>query len=474
MGKRGKYGELIKNVGLLAIGNFATKMLGFFLVPLYTSVLTKTEYGIHDFFNTSINLLVPLLTIDIQESVLRFSLEKDSDKKDIFSIGLRYVFSSCIFVIILTIGNFFLGISESFSQYALEFILLYSFHAFATLFLYFGRGIDRVLDISISGVLSSAVMITCNILFLAVLNFGLRGYFWASILGFFVQCMYLLFRAKIWQYYTPAINPQLKKEMVTYSKPMVLNAISWWVNNASDRYVVIFMRGMADNGVYSASYKIPSIITTLQGIFGQAWTMSAVKDYDPEDKNGFFINVYNMMNFFLVFSCSGLLMMNKIATKILCKGPFFESWKYVPFLLISTVFSGMSTYLGGILSAMKKSSFFAQTSVVTAIINTGLNFILIWKIGVQGAAVATAFSYFVMWILRLRLIKQYINLRVSILRDCTMYAIICFQAIFVIIDPSEALFRPYQIVFVLMVLLVYRKEAIEFYNQKIAKKKSKS
>lgn len=73
--------------------------------------------------------------------------------------------------------------------------------------------------------------------------------------------------------------------MLDYCKPMIANSVAWWINNTSDRYVVIFFCGLAENGVYSVASKIPSILNIFQSIFSQAWTLSAVRDFDPEDKN---------------------------------------------------------------------------------------------------------------------------------------------------------------------------------------------
>lgn len=206
----------------------------------------------------------------------------------------------------------------------------------------------------------------------------------------------------------------LRKEMTSYSKPMVANAVSWWVNNASDRYVVTWLCGVAINGIYSVSYKIPSIMSILQSIFSQAWTLSATKEFDKEDKDGFFINIYNAYNFLLVIACSLLTFMDKPLAKMLFAKDFYSAWKYAPFLMISTVFSGMAAFLGGILSALKKSSLFAKSSVITAVVNTILNIVLVIFIGPLGAAISTAFAYFLMWLIRLKQVKQCIDLRVSI------------------------------------------------------------
>lgn len=90
----GKYKYLIKNIGLLTLSSFGTKLLTFFLVPLYTSVLSTSEYGTFDLTYTTVSLLIPILTMSIVESTLRFSLDKNADQQEIFSISLRIVIRS--------------------------------------------------------------------------------------------------------------------------------------------------------------------------------------------------------------------------------------------------------------------------------------------------------------------------------------------------------------------------------------------
>ena len=62
-----KYKYLLKNIGLLTLSSFATKLLSFFLVPLYTSVLTTRQYGTYDLFNTTVGVLIPIFTLNAVE-----------------------------------------------------------------------------------------------------------------------------------------------------------------------------------------------------------------------------------------------------------------------------------------------------------------------------------------------------------------------------------------------------------------------
>ena len=85
--------ELAKNTGLLAIGQFGTKLLSFFLVPLYTYVLSTADYGTYDLMNTTVSLLVPILSLNICDSALRFPLDKNVDRKQVFSICANILFN---------------------------------------------------------------------------------------------------------------------------------------------------------------------------------------------------------------------------------------------------------------------------------------------------------------------------------------------------------------------------------------------
>ena len=444
MGKKnetqGKYTYLIKNMGLLTLSNFATKLLSFFLVPLYTNVLTTAEYGTYDLLYTTINLLIPVLTLDIQEGVLRFAMDKDADHDNIFKIGLKYVVLSALVVLMFIAVNNVFGFSSSLKEYAAEFLLLYCINAFSAFLTYYIRGTSKVKELSISSVISSAIIIFSNIAFLVVFKWGLKGYFYAYILGGLAQSVYLVIKGNCVQAFkSKSSDVNLEKKVLEYSKPMIANAISWWVNNASDRYIVTWICGVAVNGIYSISYKIPTILNVLQSIFGQAWTLSAVKDFDREDKNNFFINVYDLFNFFLVCACSFLILTDKIVAKLLFASDFYVAWKYAPFLLISTVFSGLSAFIGGLLSAMKMSSTFAKTSVITAVVNTILNIVLVYFVGAQGAAISTAVAYFMMWIFRLYEIKKVMRLKVNIYRDVFVYCLLVIQAFLVICDKSDSL-----------------------------------
>ena len=431
---------LAKNIFFLTVGQFGTKFLIFFLVPLYTRVLTSSEYGTFDLYSATVSLLVPVLTLNIADSTTIFLLDKKNKENSsgIISISLGYYFISLLIFSCLLFVNWIFNFFPVFNEYIIFLFLMFALSGLSNLFLCYARGFDRIKNVSVSGVLCSAVMIALNLIFLLPMKLGLKGYYLATIGGYFVQILYLGFSLKIFKeisFKRPVKN--LHREMISYSSPMMLNTVSWWINNVSDRYIVTAMCGIIENGIYSVAYKIPSILSMFQSIFSQAWTLSAVQDFDSEDKNGFFSKMYALYNVSMVLICSVLIVFTKVIAKILYANDFYSAWKYVPFLLISVVFGSLSGYLGGIFAAVKDSKSFASSTVCGAVLNIILNFLLIHFWGALGAAVATAVSYVVVWAIRLYRAMGIIKLRTNLLKDIFSYLAITTQAILLLILKSE-------------------------------------
>jgi len=453
--KGSKY--LAKNVGLLTISQFGTKLLSFFLVPLYTNILSTVEYGTYDLYNSTISLMVPILTLNICDSTLRFSLDKKNDKKDIFGISIFHYLIGAFIVVVAIAGNYIFNVFPIINDYPFLFALMFMGISLNGIMTYFARGIEKIKEVAISGVICSGIMLTLNIIFLLPMRMRLLGYFLANIFGIFSQSLYLYVSIRGWKYIRIGKqNKKLHNDMLAFSKPMIVNNISWWVNNASDRYVVTWICGVAANGIYSVSYKIPSILAIFQSIFNQAWTISAVHDFDPEDKNGFFANMYDSYNVCITILCAVLIAGSRIIAKLLYAKDFYKAWKYAPFLLISVVFGALSGYIGGIFAAVKDSKIFAQSTLVAAIVNIVLNIILVWKIGVVGAAIATAIAYLITWMMRIIYVKKYINLHLNLYRDCVSYIILLVQTIILYLIDEGIILYSIESILILAIICLYR------------------
>lgn len=418
-----KYKYLGKNIGLLTLSSFGTKLLSFFLVPLYTHLLSTTDYGIYDIFSTTISLAVPILTINIHDGVLRFLLDEDErDNKSIFTSGTKLVLGSSIVVGVVVLLLAKCGLVSIITKYPLYFVAMYMAGAFYQLFSNYARGMECIKEVSVAGVISALTGILLNILLLAICKIGLDGFFVATIMASIVPSIYLWFRLNIRnQLAFGKTDSVLLRKMLAYSAPLVFNAVGWWVNNASDRYVVTFLCGIAANGIYAVGYKIPSILNMVQTIFNQAWVLSSVKEYNPKDADGFFRNTYSQYNALLVIVCAIIIGINKFLARYLYLNSFYEAWIYVPYLTIAIVFGALSGLIGGVFAAAKASRMFGISTMFGAMVNIALNILLVNLWGPIGAAVSTLVSFALVWLIRFVYVRRLIRFKISLGRDILSY-----------------------------------------------------
>lgn len=394
---------LLNNVGVLTISVFSSKILVFLLVPLYTRVLSTEEYGIFDLIVSTVSMAYPILTINIVDAVVRFCLEQSYKKSDIVTVGLRYLSRSVTIACAVTLVMDLLPVSSAISGIEWLIFIYYVFYVANQFLTQLAKGLENVKSMGIASVLGTVVMLLTNIFFLLVFKWGLSGFFAANILSLAVPTVYLAVKLKIWIYLERAGNQrELEREMLSFCAPLIFTVLGWWVNSAADKYVVAFMCGLAPNGILSVSYKIPAILNVLQGVFIQAWQISAIKEYQDADRAQFYGSTFRTINTLMCLLCAGLIVLTKPLSAFLFAEDFYQAWQYVPFLLISCVMNSASGFLGPILSAKKDSKLMAMSAIYGSVVNVVLNFLLVYLLGVQGAAIATAISSFVIYVVRKR------------------------------------------------------------------------
>lgn len=428
--QRNKY--LLKNTVIFSIGNFGTKIISFFLVPLYTNILTTREYGTVDLIYTIGMVLVPLLTLNIGESIMRFALDKDADCDKIMSTGITIlIFGAIIGLLILPIANLF----ESVSNYSI-YIYLYTLTlAFSQIFLCYLRGKEFLLKYSIGNIIQSLTIAIFNIIFLIGMKKGIEGYLMAYILANVCTGLYGFWAGKvnlvIKKY---SIDIELSKNMIKYSVVLIPNSFMWWIMNSSDRMMVSAMISVTANGVYAVAYKIPTLLSTITTIFNQAWSYSAIREDESEDKEEYNNRVYDNLVTIVIVVATGLLMIMKPFLSVYVGKEYYAAWHYVPYLIVGFVFMTLGSFIATSYTVHKDSKGFLISGTVGAIINLILNFILIPMMGVSGAAFATCISYFGVFAYRIKDTQKYIKLRVFKRKQICGYALLILSAMTCYLD----------------------------------------
>ena len=351
---RKKY--LAKNTALFALNSIGTRLITFLLVPIYTKAFITAEYGGVDLVTTIATILVPVITINIGEAVMRFSLDEHAEREKIVSVGLVFAALSVL------LGFISFAVIGLFPQIKINGWIVYLYCVSQGLYQITAcnlRGEEKLLQYAIANILSTFLAAILNIVFLIVLKLGVNGYFLAYIISFTVACAYCVVAGKLGSTVKLfKLDKSLMKEMVKYSIVLVPNSLMWWIMNSSDHIMVTAMIGIAANGVYAISYKLPSILSALSTVFNQAWAYSAIHENKSEDRVAFNNNMYDKLVRFLLIVTVALMCIMKPFMRLYVSDSYYEAWMYTPYLLVGNFFLTMATFLSTFYTVNKDSKGF--------------------------------------------------------------------------------------------------------------------
>ena len=424
-----KYNALIKNIGLFTIGNFGSKLVSFLMIPLYTAILSTTDYGTVDLIQSTAQLLMPILLLSIQDATLRFGMDPKYKKEDVLSTTINVIIKGTAILLIGIIIVNATGIIKLSLEYEIFLFFAFLLGALNNCLNLYLKSRDKASVIAIGGIIGTIVTCLSNILSLVIFKLGINGYIISNLLGIFIQLLYQFIVGKIYKDLHINKYNNISKPMIKYSTPLIANSIAWWINNASDRYILTWISGINANGIYAIAYKIPNMLTTFQNIFQNAWSISAISEFDKDDTDGFIGNNYMLYSFVSIIGCSIILLFNIPIASILYSDQYFEAWKYVPFLLMGTVFNGIAQLEGALFSATKRTKEVSKTTVIGAVVNTigNLMFIHIW--GIMGAALSTKIGYGLMWLLRTKSLQKFIKMKIDWKKHSIAIIILLLQTI---------------------------------------------
>lgn len=418
--------RLLKNTGIIAIGNLSTKAISFFLLPLYTAILSTHEYGVIDYIITLSMFCVPCISFLMDEAIFRFLIDckNKEEKSTIISNSFILVFIGIVafLVIIYPILN---CIKYEYMWYLILFVIS---DIIATMISALLRGIGRTDAFAVYNFISSTIQIILNVIFIAVFYWGIEGMLSAMIIGRVVATFVYIICLKLWQYINlKKINILKIKEMLKYAIPLIPNRVSWLIINLSSRIVIMNIMTSGALGIYAISSKFANLMDMIYGFFYQSWKESSARVLQSNDRDDFYNLVYKYLKSFMYSIVLLITSFMPIIFKFLIADTYLEAILYIPILLLATYFSNISGFYGGIFTAYKDTKIMGTSTIVAAIINLVLMFIIINFWGLYAVAISALIANIVVYQYRKIKVKKYVILienRKKIIFDWIMTGII--------------------------------------------------
>lgn len=392
---------LFKNTGIIAIGQISTKIVNFLLLPLYTALLTKEEYGLVDVLSTYSGFIVVIISMQMTQAAFRFLVtcrEDETEKKCVIStIGFYSLVALAIYTLVFIIIHPLISLSYKW------FLLI---HVCSTMLLQLcsniSRGLGKNADYATGNFISAATAIALNVITIAWLRLGVRAMLASYIIGHIFGSIYIIFRSHIAHYIDLKKATREKfKVIIQYSLPLVPNEISWSVIHASDRLVVQHFMNLAANGLIAVASKFSVIYTTAFSIFNTAWTEQVVLHYNDVGGKEYISDMFNKMVTFFASIAIGIISCMPFLFGVFVNDSFSESYGLVPWYMIAVFFNVIIGMISAVYLINNETTKIAISTMIAAAINLIVDIALINYIGAYAAPVSSICGYATISILRL-------------------------------------------------------------------------
>ncbi|EKN40111.1 polysaccharide transporter [Clostridium botulinum CFSAN001627] len=394
--------QFIKRFIGFSMGPILSAIISFFTVPITTYFVVPTEFGKASMYTMALSISSMFIFLGMDQSFTR-EFNSEEDKKSLFwnSLIVPLIFS-------LILGFFYIICYQPLSVLMIDTVDRYivvilaislPFAVIDRFNLLLIRMEEKARLYSVLNVISKVINVVVLVPYLLYIDKSFKGIINAGFVSLVFMCIVeCLFIGDYW-IAKFKINKTLINKMFRYGIPLIPASVIVWFLNSMDKIAMRQWSSFEEIGLYSAAFKIVTVVSIVQSAFCTFWTPTAFRWYEEKVEGEKFMKVSNMLMCFMNFMFVGIVLFRDLIIKLL-DASYASSAIIVPFLLLLPIMYTVSesTCLG--ISFSRKTSYNIIVSLIAAVVNYILNYLLVPKYGALGASIATGIAYTVFFWVR--------------------------------------------------------------------------
>lgn len=389
----------IENFFVYGVGGIISKAVPLLMLPLITRLMPDTYYfGLNDMSTVVISFGTALAVMGMYDAMFRMFFDKEGIeyKKDICSSALSFTLITSL-VIFLIMVLFRKSLAEVFFD-SPEYTNLLMLSAISvlvgatnTIVAAPTRMNNQRKIFLITNTLSPIISYGISIPLLMKKMYLVALPLSAAISAITIEVIFVLLNRK-W-FSLKRVNLHYIKQMLAIAIPLVPNFLIYWIFNSSDRLMITKLIGAEYTGIYAIGGKMGQVSQLIYTAFAGGWQYFAFSTMRDKDQVTMTSNIFEYLGV-ITYAC-GLLMtaFSDLFFRILFSGSYVQGATVAPYLFISPLLLMLFQVASNQLLVIKKT--WPNVLILSggAILNLVINYILIPRIGIEGAAIGTLLGY---------------------------------------------------------------------------------
>lgn len=390
--------SLFRDSFLYTLSTLLTRGMAFFLLPVYTRVLSPGEFGVLDYLTALSAIAAILVTLEIMQGLARHIPDYLNDvelKRRHASTCLWFVAGTysamlaCVWLYREPLAHSFLGDAGKSELMGLAALscwvagLLNVVHGQLRWELKSGTS-------ALLSLLSAVITIACTLLLVVWLRWGVAGAIWAQVLGgmlALLPSLYLTRSSFGWLF-----DKQALRSMLAFSVPLMPSSLAVVFALYFDRLILKDLLGLEELGVYAVGQKISLVVTLALVGFRSALTPLIYAHHARPSTPSELAQIFQV---FCLAALAMVLGLSVFAEELLAliAGPAYQpAAKVVPLLIFSVLLANMYIFAPG-LDIHRRTGTVSAINLGVAGLSLALNYLLIPYLGIVGAALASLLSF---------------------------------------------------------------------------------
>lgn len=414
----GTFKKLFQQTFIYGLATVLPRMLNVLMVPLYTHVLPKEEYGEVSIIFAYFVFFNVILAYGMETAFFRFYNKMKNSREVLSTSGWSIVGTSLIFFTIAFLAQDFIAeitkIPLKYIQLAIWILFLDALVIIPFTWL---RAAEKPMRFAVIKLINVSINLGLNVFFLLYLedlavennvfqsiyvpDFEISYIFISNLVASGVTLLLMLpFYFKI----DFSFNSKLWKSMMSYAFPVLIAGLAFSVNEVFDRIMLDYLLpqdiARAEIGAYAACYKLALFMTLFATAFRlgiEPFFFSHADAKNAKETYAIITKYFVVFGSFILIAV--IVFIDLLKELLIQNSTYWEAMHIVPIILLANLFLGIYHNLSVWYKITDRTRYGGYISIVGALFTLVLNILLIPIIGYTGSAIATLVAYGLMMLL---------------------------------------------------------------------------
>lgn len=401
--KRLAISNLVKTTGIYTIAKVINASIPFLLLPILTSYLSPTDYGIISMITTTVAFVTPFVTLNMDSAIVRRYYYKEGSIAKYIGTCLEIVFIICLLVSLLfAMFGDILGHLVSLPNYVVWLIPIYCvFQFLKTVVLYNWQVKDQAIKFGVFSIIATLLEVSIAIFLIVGLGYDWKGRAISLMSSSFILSVFAILYLKRKKMLSLSYTKEYSRHATKYGLGLIPHALGASMMVLANNFFITNMVSVEETGLYGVASSLSGLLSFITLSFNNAYVPWLFKNLSIGN-TGIKRKVVKITYLYLAFIfIVGVLSYFFIVLifPVFVNESFSEASKYIPWLLLGLVFQGGYFMMTNYILYSEKTFYNGIVTISTGLINLGLNYLLILRFGAIGAAIAFSVTYLIYFIL---------------------------------------------------------------------------